>query len=416
MGVSVGEPGDSESEGREDGGEREEPPRRPLLKLTVDQEVADATTPVRWCNTPELLQEVAAYNGRAHVLLIVVAPQEWESERYLVPLTQMMQYVAFRRPGKNRIFATVVYDAMEIGYRKLRNHYLTRDESGNFHLNVLKYDKSGFFRESYQNNAAEVEVDVPDGLFDKERPAWLVRWVNLWWGKHRDSCDFRRRMIPTIMVQPIVLLIAFFFLVSVRTVISLFLFLCGMRGINFAPIIHPWRDGTAEVYDDLRGSIFYRRWRGRHGEPRKTGVFLPTTPIVWVTLFGLLLGGSWLFPNNVLVHNVQESAIAAALVVLLVQVVFVAVWVVVNSFLLVVAAIMGTCELGLGILSKLRRFFPERPEVKPESSQERRRRFLQPLLCDAVGRPDLQSLPPSHRTFRLRMQKVKARVCRPARA
>lgn len=377
-----------------------------MLKLIVGAEegkAQNASVPVRWCtdkNTLERLRALGVLNP--HLLLVIT--YGWaraEKRRYLLPLEQAMEYLQFQTPGRNTIYAAIVWandgkpsTLWETFMRRENNRYLTdtiNDKNGAF-----------YYSEDYQDDVftttefAEVDVVVPHEIFAKEPPRWLERWVNLWYEtKTRDQCHFRKRMILAFTIQPILVLLW----LILRSLIGIaaamfFILLLGLRNIKLEPIIYPWEQNLGWIWGDKKDIIFAREWTDKKGEKHMQRYLLPLRPIIFVALciIFFVLSFSPEFDH----HYPVEIAFYLSLYMTMM----------ITGFLVICGAIIDA-------IVHLISYIPRKAlEVKREEYKQKYEEFGY-LVCDGGVIPNLEALPPKRRTVHLRFMDLRAKVCKP---
>ncbi|MEK7586517.1 MAG: hypothetical protein AAB453_01455 [Patescibacteria group bacterium] len=237
--------------------------RKPNLKLLVGNtdgnKVQDASIPIQWCFDEGFRSKVENLPD-PHILIVVVAEGGatggQEMYRALRPLCEMMWYVPFHRPGKNTIFATIVWNAW--GRRdKLRDLFEGRS-NGCFHTDVVGHN--GRLLDNIGVGYAEQEVIVPKGLFGKKPPEWEQKWINLitgkFFGKAKDHCSYWRRRLFAWTVQiPLVAVFVFWFMFTRWTIAAIRL-LCGFR-VAWQPLVRPWKFNTNHIWEMAKeGNVF----------------------------------------------------------------------------------------------------------------------------------------------------------------
>ncbi len=239
---------------------------------------ANPNLALRWCVDKETLDELKEKGIKNPRLLLVVAqhPGQWgvmEIERKLVPLDQAMEWLEFNRPGRYTIYATIVWDDgkswdFEVGW------LLMKDGSGSFKREI--FDCDGKFSctrhpsiKEHSLDEGSLDVVVAEELFAKKPPAWLNWWVNLWFDalnvpRPANQCFFRRRKwFIAFPIQPIPVFIWVLLKSLTRLVAALALVLCGMRGVSFKPVIHPFDLCLNNVWSNMGSSIFLKDKRGK---------------------------------------------------------------------------------------------------------------------------------------------------------
>lgn len=377
-----------------------------LTLLVESRPTFDPVIPVRWCLSPEalkLLQEKQVKNPR--VLIISWSEKNHHQQRWLVPLEQTIQYVEFHQPGKNKIFATIVWDNKGSTY-ELWKHYLTKTRGD--YDSTLIYEEEGKLRDDlgeekgvgYSLGRDEIEVFIGAEFFAKEPPDREKRWVNRWFKtKAADQCEFRQRRLIAYSIQPLLVFSGTIFKITFYALAGILLFAFGRKptSLSFKPLFHPWRSDIDEVWNSDKSRDMDSKWYFT-----KVYNFL-FRPGCLLALFLLLYFANlyWLhlFPN---IWKIISTIIGLAIVLSL-------------AFWLATACI--------SLVESIEKKQQKRPkwQIKKEREQERKQRELTRLQqyyeqldylgCRFVKEDKILDIP--QKTLRLRFQKIKAKVCRP---
>jgi len=183
-----------------------------LLKIKLlETEVTSASLPITWRVNKNWLKK----NGADWDILFSTVSfdddrkTEWRSK---CKLTDLVHYVKFLRPGKNRIFAII-----PCGYSE----------------SVSKYSTS-------------LDVDLPEEVFADEPPAWEKNWVNFFFStKAVDQCDFRKRRLLAYTIQPILIVL----MLIVRCIAFLGFLSVGASKLNARPLIHP-NERISDIWEE----------------------------------------------------------------------------------------------------------------------------------------------------------------------
>ncbi len=390
--------------------------KKEKIHLYVDNTgTSDSVVKLRWCICPEVYEMLREDLVEDPYLLLVIVHNNQEKERRLIPLGQMMEYVAFYGSGSHKIFATIVWldviDVKNYG-EEFKKYYLSKDRQKRFnHVLIRDGDRFDDYTPHYARRTGEVmiEINVSRKFFAKKVSARLERWVSLWRETlPRDQCQFRGRCFHAFTFQPLMVGAYIIFFVFIRSFLAFYGLLLGMRQIGFSPIIHPFKSSTKEVLehtdDSGAGSIFVTNKEGRE----RSLFILPFIPIVLLFLSEMSFAVNSLF-YKVTIWSVSKGVLVGILLI----------W---------------TIILMLYAISFIARFFPKgkkkesRKEEqtrayeefeRAEEHKERQRieqweKAYSPLVCEGEPvEPSLNALPKTHRTFYLRFQDFKARVCRP---
>lgn len=395
--------------------ELEHQDREPIHLFIDEQYQQDSVIPVRWCICKRVFEQLREKMVKNPCLLLVVTNSERHQEivRKVVPLDQMMEYISFGGPGRHRILATVVW---KIGaeIKEVRKDLAER-RHGNYHYNILDYGGNfkrdlGGFAETWGRwleDISERRVEVAAEFFAKEPPKWLSKWVNFWFEtKPIDQWHFRRRCILAFSIQPPLVLSWIIFVCLLRFLIAAFFVLCGIREINFKPIIQPFGNCTPNLLSKMKrrgyfSSVFFST---KEGESRPC-YYWPLTPIFLLLLYSFLY----------LLFGVGYGA---------------SIWQILIIIGLTILGTFGSAVIGYGLYLLVKYLTREydkdkarekerikiQQQIEREKTETRRRieQKLSPLVC--VGAPlkaDLKNLPSSKRTVHLRFLGLKRMVCKP---
>lgn len=255
-----------------------------MLELQItDNDVSGGSAQVSWCVDAEVLKELSDYKVKDPQLVIVVAPDADHYDirkevRKVVPLKDLMTYMEFRTAGKNNIWGFITYKTK----KEARNYYLAKDD-GKFATHVLDYHGENYsstllsfeteealLSKQYKSKSPPISVDVPKEIFAKEPPAWEKTWVNYFFrNKVVDQCEFRRRRLFALLVQP--------FLIGGKMLATFVVLLAGLltgaRRWSIKYLLHPltynpfdageiWNDGTIFIRhlkedDDIELRAYY---------------------------------------------------------------------------------------------------------------------------------------------------------------
>ncbi len=400
-----------------------------MLHLWVEKQTgAEARIPLRWCVDKETVDTIKE-RGVTPYLLIVVVTDGKEYKRKLVPLDQMMEYISFRNPGINTVNAACVcnrvLEVMDINEHK---EYHVR-----FHPSDEGEINFSFLEDNYLCNIsvmaqASVRIDVAQEFFAPEPPRWLLRWATHYWGTPlTDQCDFRKRIIFSFTVQPFLVFVssciealALCFVEIVAFASALFLLSLGMRNIQWGYVIWPWNEWPWEKdflkefprLHNIWEQCFYKKGHGwsegsgsifirdRTGKQRTFGlVFLPFMPLILLGFFCIILFAMWLSGG-------WRG------------------WPIAGIDTVVMATIFSMISLIMYLLEKVDEHCADtlrnRPPKEEKLVPKKETRVVRPeldweaIVCDgAPSSYSVKSLPKPKRTFHLRIEEFKQRVCRP---
>lgn len=381
-----------------------------LLELHIpNTNVQSSVVPIHWCVHPKVLNWLKENSETEPLLLIVTYPEGGADHhlecRTLVPLKNMMTYIDFRRSGKNNIFAAILFNINSkefikkiplSGFNGFNSYYdeyrLTSEfeSNGSYPKWIDKcsaVDLPETYRstESVYDNETEkfiggedkphaitdiINADLPEGVFAKPPPKWEQTWVNFFFReKEHDQCEFRRRRLLAYTIQPILLLL----LILIRCFLAILFLSVGIYvkkpSVIFNPINYSMDDIILGVWAKIPGKPF------DNGDDSRTIVnlmiLIMVMPLAWI--IEILAG----YPG------IGRMVIA--------------------GIVLMIGLFVLICKIPFiaWIDKKLS------PSWKRDES-------LQYLVCDPEKQYfNIKDLPKSRRTFKLRLENIKARVCRP---
>ena len=431
-----------------------------LQLVTNTEEATSASIPMRWCLGRDTLAKLQAKGALNPYLLLITVNARLELVRHLVPIGQMMEYIDFRRPGPHKVLAAIVWNSQgdtkvlkkrifggkivdEVGSHKFSKMNVL--DEGELCINDSQYKSDHKFAVCSLDEVAQIEVSVAEEFFAAPPPKFEQFWVNFWFeNTPRDQCQFRRRRMLAYTIQPLVVLPYMLGKTVVRFVAALFLLLCGKRGMNLRPLVHPWEMDNNDIWWNAghEGYVFTTKKGGGSRQP----IMIIFTPIVHVsitvgayvatyfqqpltfwqivglgegvvvalaTLFYLLVVALWLV--DTIGDTVQGTApkVAAFAAIGLVAV-FVAMSVV-HYPLTAVIIVVGIGATWLA--SRLATIETRRLEALPEDERkrillEREYTRFQALACNGPMVARYDALPQERRTVYLRYRDFKAKVCK----
>lgn len=308
----------------------------------------------------------------------------------VVPLDQAMEYLEFHSGGKHRIFGCLVWGGTKkeltryFGYSDYYTRTQLVDSEGNFYKPSSSYSHSDL-------DYGSVDVVVPDGYFAKEPPAWERWWVNLWYeSKPVNRCHFRKRRLLAYSIQPLVVLVYVLCRGFLSLAHTLVLLLCGIRKIQYEAILHPFTYDRWDAAPDDLSSVFLENSSG----VKRHSVYFLSIPLVQLVILGLLglvkLGLNWL---GLSIGSVLLWFLAINVVVIL-------------------------AVFAVNMMGGLDKLFPAETEeqrlARRKLELERLYAEYQDMVCSGVAlQPSVSALPSQRRTFYLRFQEFKSKVCLP---
>lgn len=355
--------------------------------------------------------------------LLLVVTSGWHKEvcRKLAPLDQMMDYISFGGPGRHRILATIVWQRGK-GVRDLKEGFV-RKRYGTYRYDDI-LDWHGDFRQDFGcfgrkeegkwlGKVTEFNVEVAPEFFAKEPLEWLSSWVNLWHkGQPVDQCQFRRRFLLA-FPKSLLVLLWIIFVCSLRFLLVALFLLCGLRRINFKPLLHPFGCDTRELTRAMKKGCLSVFFSTKKGDWRPF-FFWPFAPIFILGLANF----SYLILGVFFGVNVWQVLKIVGLTILGLSVYGLFFGVLVVDFGGYLLGKIKTPEWESEWKWERERKRAEKREQKELEEKERAlltlEKNLLPLVCTGVPlKADLNDLPPSKRTVYLRFLDLKKRACKP---
>ncbi|MBX4210474.1 hypothetical protein KW783_00690 [Candidatus Parcubacteria bacterium] len=380
-----------------------------MLRLTVpNPEQADANIPIRWCVSKETYEILKAKLVKNPILYITVLKDREVVDRILTPVSAMMTYVQFHRKGKHTVRATIVWTGGSVDDDFFKRDLLKRSNQHDYEFDLFNFDKKECTAELRQGRDysaraylgcicenSEIDINVAEEFFAKEAPAWEKRWVNLWYEyAPRDQCQYRKRRFVAYSIQPPLVLLWVTLVALIRAIWATVLFLIGMRGVKFSPIIHPFGNSTSDVNDDVENNFFIEN---KIQKPRP----------LWFALLqplSLVIVALVLFMHRPGAHMKKFELFIFA----------------VPSILYLVFVSLVICHLILRRTESLEYKAAHAAEIEQRNKRQAERatqvfdETFHDLVCTGTAMPaSLEALPKSRQTIRLRYNNFKAKVCKP---
>lgn len=371
-----------------------------MIELSVsDNDVTSGSIAVSWCVSHETLDLLAKENISDPQLVICVSPDgelysSKKEYRKVVPLKDLMTYIEFRVPGKNRISALISYK----NRKNAKNKYLSKN-NGDYDSNILNYDGSDYSTTIHSMDQIDRElllstpiiVNVPQACFAPEPPAWEKLWVNHFFrDKPSDQCNYRRRRLFAYSVQPFIFIV----LSLIKLLFLLGATLIGSRNWSLKYLLHPLTYDEFECAEVLKGGTIFIKTSSPDDLSNyslwsffKKACRLALMPIIWI----LIVVSVYLNVLHIILGTIGILAVIVLLIVF-----FVEGWAA-NTFF--------WCS------EKLYNFF--------NGAQENQFWYLKQeemdmIICDNRKKTTkITDLPSKKRTFSLKFSDLKSKICRP---
>lgn len=371
-----------------------------MFKLYVaSTDVSSGTIPISWCVSKDKLKELASDGVEDPQVVICIAPDDHyhitKEHRVVVPLKDLMTYVEFRHPGKNKIYGIVSFKGKKIA----QNHYLSKGSSyrRGYDNNILNFNGDDW-AEDFKSLTHKhvVSVDVPADCFAPEPSAWEKAWVNHHFQyKCSDQCHFRRRRMFAYTIQPIVMA---FWLVLRLLVLTAALLVGARNASKWKRVFKPLTYNFTDVMNIFGGGTVFVR------PPRSGGCETAEPNGNWAAI--------WFYVKHIWLVPFMPLFMIPLLIVYLVSgiglVLTILTWAAIVVGL-ICGVLLGTAAAGM-LYAKL---------TDTDSRKKRRKKKfwyedMDHLVCDGTVKPmDVSRLPRKYRTIKLRFSELKAKVCRP---
>ena len=375
-----------------------------MFKLFVtDTNVDSGTIPISWCVSKETLEALAKKGVENPQIVLCIVPEDhyWPTKEYrkVVPLKDLMTYVEFRYPGKNKIYGFISFKKPKTA----RRCYLS-SSSGKYLESILNPDGDDWHDQYYRQyidrvledlkeyNQHTISVNVPTGCFAPEPYAWESAWVNHhFYDKCVDQCHYRRRRIFAYTLQPI----GMFFNLMIRILLLILSWLFGLRGLRhwkmvFKPLTYSIKEVAEKVSSG--GTMFIRNtkttrpsnntyelwWLFKRGW---TLIFIPIVVIPFIIIIVI---------NFDLVATLKGVGVMFAA--------FVAAMIYISVLLYCIDKINTS----------------HKSSIKKKVFWYTKEDEMCNLICDGTTKPmKVSNLPHRHRTIKLRLSELKSKVCKP---
>jgi len=247
--------------------DKEEYPQLPnlLFELVVgkkDGSIDNPSIPVRWCLTKELLDYIRDNKYHSPQILIQVqyihitsfnSEYVGREERHLFSLDQFVAYIPLSRAGQVKINAFII--GLKEGELKCYSRaFLATDTDGNYLRYHFEHEDEVLTKSIISKTQIPIEIiarvfdfniNVPEELFGKKPPTWLLSLVNRYQDKTLvDQCALRRRLIMFPFKYLLMIIPEAFFRVIGIVIAHLCLWFVGFRNLSFDywkhPLLYGW--------------------------------------------------------------------------------------------------------------------------------------------------------------------------------
>lgn len=431
--------------------------RRAPFDLVVGHDAAGQTGSmirVRWCLTPETVQELVEQEALNPVMLIVVTDDSSQRElaRHVFPLIQELAFISLNHAGVSTLHATIVWsqfsgdNAERIlkakndfgGYRFGVMEFYSPGRTDLVRLRIRLFDElnghidsvDGAMRRSDQEIETEIaeteamihacvdayairedfdilgrldyevsiNVDVPAAMFAPEPPK-ITKWLSelyQWKRPPRDQCERRKRAyVITLPTLPLAAVMA----VTVAVAVAIWWVICKLSMLAVVAVLNIWGS---------RGIDYYPLWDIKSFSVKD--IWFDLKPSIWWTRKEQVSQYSTIYPERHLVFKLVNPPAILGLSLLSLLATrgegSLPWWAALAMFLV--------AWLALAFVVQSRRS-PKAVESQMKTELSVLAQKLDGLTCtlDAKKEATLAALPKERRTVYLRFLDVKSKVCRP---
>ena len=439
-------------------------------------EIMNGDVPVRWCITPQMVKKMEEDGVEdPHILLVTATPTGKEMDRKLIPLTELMTYVRFKKAGEMKLYGFILNGNR--GRKHLHSTYMKKVDNEYATEVIFYYTNEPHDDLPFAYKKTSVNVIIPDGVFGKE-PHPLIKWyVNLWHSsKPVDECHFRRRMILAFTLKLVPFIVWTFMLLLGRVALTFLFTLAGYwHQINYKVIFKPYKYSSIDLHllpdldiTDNKFKIVYS-YKDKYDDIEKQmlfspialnplSVFLLSCLILFLTTvssgsFDLyktiivtisVIGGTFVifaftdicvFIYNKYIRYYNRFNKVSDLVsktnyvfvnpkVIMSVIIFFGVVTIAATIILAnnpMITFLGSITIGILLLSAFFYYYGERTFMWFEnlftvSSKSNDYTEIRELLCpndEENLKPDIHKIPPKQRTIRLWYLDLKNKICKP---
>lgn len=368
-----------------------------MLELQIaNPDVTGGTVQVSWCVSVDDLKTLSERGTKEPMVVLVVAPNGpgyhiKKEYRVVVPMKDLVAYLEFRCPGPNLIWGFLSYKSK----RDAGNYYLSR-EHGRYNNSILNEDGTGWAYGLSELSEAPLSVDVPAECFAPEPPTWEKAWTNhFFFVKSVDQCHYRRRRLFAYGVQPFIILLDFIGKLATLLVATLL----ASRSWTIKYLLHPLAYSSFDSIDIVHGGsalirkipednkvIFYEDITASY--LWKKLCLVPLIPIVWIPILLMVLTHHVIALATILASGIGLIALATLMFMVIEHSLF-------NKIFTYLGSKFAQSEVKSAL------WYMDKEEMNL-------------IVCSGDRKPlTLKTLPAKHKTFKLKFQDLKSRVCRP---
>ena len=267
-----------------------------LSLIFKETTLTSASIPVRWCLSPEALEEVEASGRKAFILIKLTYGQGYKPKRYLFPLDQFSAYLDVHRAGPisfQAVVVTVESDNKSILHYGFVADTCDREEAYPHTLFNFEIDHKNYKAKTYDQSES-YDFVMPKNLFGAEIPEWTKFYVNRYWyserNKCQDECEQRRRVMLFFVTTFLILLFEFLGRFLYNLVSTAFAYSI-LAPVGFTYIRHPFTKFNLEKTPCLIETLIEKRnqkYFSGLGLFVLVAPFIPFIALVFMALISLM--------------------------------------------------------------------------------------------------------------------------------
>lgn len=351
-----------------------------MLELHVsDPNATSGTIAIAWCVGKDTLKRLAKKGNKDPQVVIIVAPTGdnyilQKEYRKIVPLKDLMTYVELHSAGPTKIWGFITSRNKEGAADRFLTKYYNEFNMPLLNHNGTDYSFRLKLRVKPCNLAEPILINVPKECFAPEPAEWEKIWVNHLLGNEKvlDQCAFRRRRLFAYTIQPCIIGIS----IISRFILFLTALLIGSRNISLKPTIHPLDESWDDATKVCNGGTYFV---GRGKNQILNWMRLPFMPVILLTALLIWKVG------------VMTPVILTFLIMLVT---------------------VGLSGGGVLLYFYIGDYKEKKLQKDPAWYLNEEEANL--VLCNGQTKPmALGELPRKNRTFRLKFDYIKSKVCRP---
>ena len=167
-----------------------------------DNVIDNASIPVRWCLSDDLIETVNNSDSKPKIVIIVTYKQDLydrKEERHIFDLNQVMAYIPLSKAGNVTI--TAHFFLVQSEAKKFTELVLEKDKYNRtkyeFKMNNLtSWDSYLSLMYKHIESSIDYNYEVPDSVFGKLPHPTILKLINRYQTNTLiDECDLRRRYL-----------------------------------------------------------------------------------------------------------------------------------------------------------------------------------------------------------------------------